>query len=238
MSSNRQDFRKRESPEMFDRIAPTYDLVNRLLSFGLDTAWRKKVGYLLPKADDLKLLDLATGTADLIIGLCETCPQISSAVGIDLSKNMLEVGQKKVDNRGLQSKIRLEAGDAMSLEWDDNLFEAVTMSFGIRNVPDAEKTLKEVYRVLKPAGKALILEFSIPSNIFIRWGHLFYLRHVLPMVGALFSGDYQAYRYLNTTIEHFPYGDDFTKLMTEAGFSFVNIHPLTFGVATLYEGIR
>lgn len=238
MSLTTQDFSKTKSPEMFDRIASTYDLVNRLLSFGLDTAWRRKVSSLLPKTEGLRLLDLATGTGDLVIGLCDACPQIASAVGIDLSQNMLQVGQKKVEKTGWQSKIQLQIGDAMNLNWHDEAFEVVTISFGIRNVPDIDRTLAEVHRVLKPAGKALILEFSIPSNLFIRWGHLFYLRYILPMVGGGLSGDYQAYRYLNTTIEDFPYGDNFKRLMTMAGFSSVNIQPLSFGIATLYEGIR
>ena len=229
-----QDKSKSTSWQMFNRIAKTYDSVNRLLSFGLDVGWRKKVGLLLPKKEQVALLDLATGTADQVLLLCKEHPQqISEAIGMDLSEGMLEKGQQK-----LQDVIRLETGDAVNIPSENSRFDAITISFGIRNVPDVPASLREMHRVLRPEGKTLILEFSMPKNPIVRFGHLFYLRYVLPLVGGLISGDYEAYRYLNTSIEAFPYGESFCSLMKEAGFSTVRQHPVTFGIATIYEGIK
>ena len=234
-----QDKSKSTSWQMFNRIAKTYDSVNRLLSFGLDVGWRKKVGLLLPKKEQVALLDLATGTADQVLLLCKEHPQqISEAIGMDLSEGMLEKGREKVDQQKLQDIIRLETGDAVNIPSENSRFDAITISFGIRNVPDVPASLREMHRVLRPEGKTLILEFSMPKNPIVRFGHLFYLRYVLPLVGGIISGDYEAYRYLNTSIEAFPYGESFCSLMKEAGFSTVRQHPVTFGIATIYEGIK
>jgi demethylmenaquinone methyltransferase/2-methoxy-6-polyprenyl-1,4-benzoquinol methylase len=234
-----QDKSKSTSWQMFNRIAKTYDSVNRLLSFGLDVGWRKKVGLLLPKKEQVALLDLATGTADQVLLLCKEHPKkISEAIGMDLSEGMLEKGREKVDQQKLQNIIRLETGDAVNIPSENGRFDAITISFGIRNVPDVPASLREMHRVLRPEGKTLILEFSMPKNPLVRFGHLFYLRYVLPLVGGIISGDYEAYRYLNTSIEAFPYGESFCSLMKEAGFSTVRQHPVTFGIATIYEGIK
>jgi len=234
-----QDKSKSTSWQMFNRIAKTYDSVNRLLSFGLDVGWRKKVGLLLPQKRQVALLDLATGTADQVLLLCKEHPQqISEAIGMDLSEGMLEKGREKVDQQKLQNIIRLETGDAVNIPSENGRFDAITISFGIRNVPDVPASLREMHRVLRPEGKTLILEFSMPKNPVVRFGHLFYLRYVLPLVGGLISGDYEAYKYLNTSIEAFPYGESFCSLMKEAGFSTVRQHPVTFGIATIYEGIK
>ena len=138
----------------------------------------------------------------------------------------------------MDHKITLKTGDACNLPLEDESFDAITISFGIRNVPDVPKALREMHRVLRAGGKAMILEFSIPKNPIVRFGHLFYLRHVLPTVGGLISGDKAAYRYLNTSIEAFPYGQDFANLMTEAGFTQANVHPVTLGIANIYEGVK
>ena len=234
-----QDKSKSTSWQMFNRIAKTYDSVNRLLSFGLDVGWRKKVGLLLPKKEQVALLDLATGTADQVLLLCKEHPKkISEAIGMDLSEGMLEKGREKVDQQRLQNIIRLETGDAVNIPSENSRFDAITISFGIRNVPDVPASLREMHRVLRPEGKTLILEFSMPKNPVVRFGHLFYLRYVLPLVGGIISGDYEAYKYLNTSIEAFPYGESFCSLMREAGFSTVRQHPVTFGIATIYEGIK
>ena len=235
-----KDQSKSTSYQMFNRIAKTYDPVNRLLSFGLDIRWRKKVGTLLPKIEQgVDLLDLATGTADQVLFLCDKhSSTINKAVGMDLSEGMLDVGREKIKSRNLQDKISLSVGDACALPIENDSFDAVTISFGIRNVPDVPKALQEMYRILRPGGKALILEFAIPKNPIVRFGHLFYLRHVLPLVGGLISGERAAYRYLNTSIEAFPYGDDFANLMTDAGFEKANVHRVTFGIANIYEGVK
>ena len=229
---------KKNSWKMFNRIAGTYDSVNRLISFGLDIGWRKKVNSLLPKKEQLRILDLATGTADQIILLCSINPKITTAVGMDLSEGMLEKGREKLKEKSLSQRIHLQQGDAVQIPSENDCYDAVTISFGIRNVPDVLASMKEMHRVLEKGGKALILEFSLPKNPFVRWGHLFYLRYVLPFVGGILSGDYEAYRYLNTTIEDFPYGESFAAILHNAGFEKVNLHPVSFGIATIYEAIK
>ena len=236
MSSSIQDASKKTSFEIFNRIAKSYDSVNRILSFGLDIGWRKKVNTLLPQKNGLRLLDLATGTADQVIMLCDINPNIGSATGMDLSDEMLNIGREKI--KRFNGKIELHNGDAVQLPIEDAQYDALTMSFGIRNVPDVQASMREMYRVLGDGGKALILEFSLPKNPVIRFGHIFYLRYVLPLVGGLISGDYAAYKYLNTSIEAFPYGDDFCNLMRTAGFESVTAHPVTFGIATIYEACK
>jgi demethylmenaquinone methyltransferase / 2-methoxy-6-polyprenyl-1,4-benzoquinol methylase len=230
---------KIHSWKMFNRIAKTYDLVNLMLSFGLDTLWRKKVGSLVPKRPGLAVLDLATGTGDQIISLWNSCsPNIEKGMGMDLSEGMLDIGRRKIEEKKLQDVIGMEVGDATDIPAEAASYDAVTISFGIRNVPDVPASLREMHRILRPSGKALILEFSMPSNPVVRWGHLFYLRHVLPLVGGAVSGDFEAYRYLNTSIESFPYGRDFCRLMEDAGFDTVVAHPVSLGIATIYEGVR
>jgi demethylmenaquinone methyltransferase / 2-methoxy-6-polyprenyl-1,4-benzoquinol methylase len=238
MNNTIQDASKKNSWQIFDRIAKTYDPVNRLLSFGLDKKWRRKVSDLLPSKKGLLLLDLATGTAEQIILLCQINSNISNSVGIDLSQKMLDIGEVKIQNANLSEKIQLKAGDAVSIPSEDSIYDAVTISFGIRNVPDVQEAILEMYRVLNSGGKALVLEFSIPSNPIIRWGHLFYLRNILPLVGGFVSGDYKAYRYLNTSIEAFPYGEEFCQLFKNVGFKTVRAHPVSFGIATIYEAIK
>lgn len=239
MTTSITDPEKKKSWQMFNRIAKTYDSVNRVLSFGLDTSWRKKVGQMLPEKPSVRLLDLATGTADQVLSLVRLhTNKIQSAVGMDLSDGMLDVGRQKVKSEQLDHIITLKNGDAVAIPATEDSFDAITISFGIRNVPDVPKSLKEMHRVLSKEGKALILEFSMPNNPIVRWGHLFYLRHILPFVGGIISGDREAYEYLNTSIEAFPYGDDFCRLLRDAGFSEVKAHPVTFGIATIYEAIR
>ncbi len=221
---------------MFDRIAQRYDLLNRLLSFGRDVVWRKKLAHFLPEGESLQLLDLATGTADVIIFLFQKSPRIFRAVGIDLAERMLEIGQQKIHEHQLDQVVELKVGDATQIPFPDNQFHVVTIAFGIRNVDDVPQSLREMYRVLKPGGRALILEFSLPHASIIRQAYLFYFRNILPRIGGWISGNHYAYQYLNQTVETFPYGESFAGLMIEAGFSRVGFKPLTFGVATIYYG--
>lgn len=221
---------------MFDRIAHRYDLLNRLLSFGTDIRWRKRMAQHLPAGNALEVLDLATGTADVLISLEKNCARVKRGTGVDLSFGMLSHGVPKLRGLGLAERFRLVRGDAQHLPLPGDRYDAVTISFGIRNVLDFDAGLREMHRILKPGGRALVLEFSLPGNALFRAGYLFYFRHVLPRVGALVSGDGQAYRYLNQTVETFPYGEMFCDHLRAAGFREVRAFPLTFGIATLYQG--
>jgi demethylmenaquinone methyltransferase/2-methoxy-6-polyprenyl-1,4-benzoquinol methylase len=227
-----------EVRQMFNRISRRYDLLNRLLSLGVDISWRRKMARFLPSRDDQHVLDLATGTTDQILALLEQTDKVSSGIGMDLAEKMLEIGWKKIEKRGFSEVISLKVGDVTEIPADNEAFDAVTISFGIRNVTNVAKGLEEMYRVLKPGGRVLILEFSLPASRLVRGAHLFYLRHILPRVGTWLSGDPHAYRYLNETIETFPYGEAFCNLLRVAGFTALEAHPLTFGVATIYQGDR
>lgn len=225
---------------MFNRIAPTYDSLNRILSAGVDRSWRKALAAELPSSPpQLRLLDLATGTGDQLLALLETAPnRFASAAGADPAAHMLVRARRKPLPRllGIPQPDWIEAS-ADNLPFEDGSFDVVTMSFGIRNVPDPLAALREIRRVLAPSGKALILEFSIPGNALIRHSYLFYFRHVLPAIGGFFSGDRDAYRYLNTTVEDFPHGEAFCSLLREAGFESCSARELTAGISSLYTAV-
>ena len=228
---------KERSWQLFDRIAHRYDMVNHVLSGGLHRRWRRVALDFLPRDRDIYLLDLATGTGDLILTLCRSNLRIRKAVGMDLSRNMLHLAEEKWRRKGMSSvpALFLE-GDARAIPAASGEFDAVTMAFGIRNVPDVDGVLKECHRVLKPQGKILLLEFSLPPSPFFRWIYLWYLRSILPRIGGWLSGEREAYLYLNQTIESFPCGEAFASLLVSAGFQAVQYHPLTFGIVTLYLG--
>jgi demethylmenaquinone methyltransferase/2-methoxy-6-polyprenyl-1,4-benzoquinol methylase len=211
---------------MFDRISPTYDLLNHLLSLGRDRAWRRRVAGLLGDGKGLRVADLATGTGDLLIALFRHGPPLAEAVGLDVSERMLDVFRRKLCRSGLADRVRLVRADASATP------------FGIRNTNDVGATLREIHRILRPGGAALILEFSLPKNRVFRWCHLKYLRLGVPFIGTLISGDRQAYRYLNESIEAFHSPGDFCALMREAGFAEVSATPLTWGVASIYRGVK
>lgn len=220
--------------QMFNRIAPRYDLLNRTLSFGLDASWRRKVRACLPNRQPLRILDVATGTADLALTLVEDT-KTESVLGVDIAEEMLARGREKAARHPRGQQVRLEAGDALKLqEW--GTFDVVTISFGIRNVLDVDHALREMKAVLNPGGRALVLEFSTPEAGLFRSAYELYRAHVLPRVGGLVSGDSGAYRYLDDTIRTFPSGEAFLEKMRNAGFTDTRAHPLTFGTVTLYEG--
>ena len=227
---------KSESWKMFNEISPRYDLLNRILSWGMDVRWRREIGKFLPIQENQSLLDLATGTADVVIELVETNSQIVRAVGIDQAEKMLEQGRRKIAQKGLAQKIELQRGDIQQIPFADNSFDCVTIAFGIRNVSEPKRVLAEMLRVLKPGGRALVLEFSFASARPVRLFQLFYLRNIVPFVGFLVSGHYRAYRYLNQTIEKFPYGKNFCRMMEDVGFQRILEHPLFLQTATIYEG--
>lgn len=223
---------------MFDRIAPTYDLLNHLFSFGRDWSWRRKAVGLLDKERSLRVIDLATGTGDMLIALLRERPNASEAVGLDVSEKMLAICREKLRNRDLQDRVELVLGDVSAAPFPDDAFDAATMAFGIRNTADVPATLREVHRILKPGGAALLLEFSLPACPVVRWFYLRYLRFIVPLAGALISGDRHAYRYLDESIEGFHQPQEFSRLMAEAGFREVSAIPLTFGVASIYRGVK
>lgn len=236
VSSPKTNPSRRDVWKMFDRIAYRYDLLNRLLSFGQDVIWRKKVSRHFNDIPDQHVLDLATGTADLLLTVYQKNSCVKTGIGIDLAEKMLDIGRQKIRDRNLEDKLSLRIGDAVNIPFPENSFDAVMISFGIRNVVDLKKSLREMYRILNEQGRAIILEFSLPKNQLIRSIYLFYFRKVLPRIGAVISGDTFAYQYLNETVESFPYGDEFCDLMREAGFKQVKATPLTFGIATIYQG--
>ena len=222
--------------QMFDRIAGRYDLLNRLLSFRQDVRWRKKLVQHFPSSKGLQMLDLATGTADVLLSLFKQSENLERGVGIDMAREMLKFGRKKVQKEQKDNQIVLYPADAMYLPFRDNSFHLVTIAFGIRNVLDLNKGLGEMNRVLQKGGRLLVLEFSLPQNRWFRKIYLFYFRKILPVLGGIISGDMLAYNYLNKTVETFPYGEEFCNLMQEAGFSEVKFVPLTFGIASIYIG--
>ena len=214
---------------MFDRIAPRYDFLNRVLSLGLDVRWRKRMRAMLPEGEDLEVLDVATGTADVAIELAKD-PRVTRVVGVDIAKEMLKAGEDKV--RGLP--IELKHGDAQDLSSYAGAFDVVTISFGIRNVEDTVLGLTEMRRALKPGGRCLILEFGEPEGPIFGPVYRGYRKYLLPAVGGVVSGDRAAYTYLDETIATFPSGEGFLALMREAGFENARCERLTFGTVLLY----
>jgi len=223
---------------MFDRITPTYALLNHILSFGLDFSWRRKLTRTLDRDRPIKVLDLATGTGDLLISMLRKRANISKAVGLDISENMLVLCRKNIERSSLSDRVTLIQGNAARTGLSDSGFDVVTMAFGIRNVPDPVQTLFEMYRLLRQGGTALILEFSLPANRIIRSLYLIYLRYVVPFVGCLVSRDKAAYRYLNTTIEAFYRSQDLPNFMRKAGFSNISTKLLTLGTVSFYSACK
>lgn len=227
--------RKKESYKIFDDIASTYDFLNHFLSMGIDIHWRNQLLKYLPKKESINALDLATGTGDVALTLVKN-PRVKKVTGLDLSIGMIEVGKKKILKKQLDQKINLMFGDGTRIEAADSSFDLTTISFGIRNFNDPQKSLHEIYRVLRNDGRVMIMEFSIPTNFIIRSIYFFYFRNLLPFVGNIVSKHKDAYTYLNQSVETFPYGEEFLKLMRNAGFKNLKALPLTFGIATLYIG--
>jgi demethylmenaquinone methyltransferase/2-methoxy-6-polyprenyl-1,4-benzoquinol methylase len=188
----------------------------------------------LPDHDGQSILDLATGTADVLIVLTRDNPKVNRGVGVDPAVKMLEIGREKIKAQHLDDRLMLQQGDAQSLPFLDESFDCVTISFGIRNIPDLRLALLEMYRVTKKGGRVLILEFSKPENPLLKAGHWLYLQTFVPLVGFLFSGNFKAYTYLNQTIQTFPYGDRFCKILKQMGFVDIEPHPLMGGAATIY----
>ena len=219
---------------MFSAIVPRYDLMNRLLSGGMDKRWRSRLVKALELSPGNKVLDLCAGTGDVALEIVRQVPGVS-VVALDFSSSMLEEGRKKAAQARAQEKIRFEVGDATALSFPDNSFDASAMAFGLRNVEDARKGIAEMARVLKPGGRGAILEFSRPSNSLLRLGSRLYIRIMVPLLGGLFSQK-SAYQYLADSIEEFTQNVNVPKLMENEGFEQVRVRPLMFGVVSLYTG--
>lgn len=221
---------------MFNSIAKRYDFLNHFLSAGIDIIWRKKAVKLLEKAQPKTILDIATGTGDFALEAVRLKPQ--QITGIDISEGMLAVGREKIQKRGLSHLIQLHVGDSENIQFPDNHFDAITVAFGVRNFENLEKGLSEMYRVLKPGGMVVILEFSKPQSFPMKQGYNFYFKNILPLFGKLISKDNAAYTYLPESVQAFPDGNDFLAIFQRIGFKDTKWHSLTFGISSIYTGIK
>ena len=229
--------KKKEVGRMFDSIAPTYDLLNRGTSFGIDTLWRKKLIAQLDPRVHHNILDVATGTADVAI---QTVLRTGAdhVTGVDLSEGMLAYGRVKVKKRGLEQRITLEQGDSEALPYADASFDAITVAFGVRNFENLERGLAEMLRVLRPGGKLIVLEFSRVKYAPLRWAFNFYFGKIMPLIGRLQSRDPRAYAYLFESVQVFPSGRDFEAILARVGYKDTTWQALTLGVASIYTAYR
>ena len=221
---------------MFDTISKNYDGLNRVISFGIDLKWRKRMVNLLKAKSPKTILDIATGTGDLAIAMTQTGAE--KIVGLDISPGMLEVGKEKISEKNLQDTIEMVVGDSEDLPFDDNTFDAVTVGFGVRNFENLEKGLAEIYRVLKPTGTFMVLETSVPTKTPFKQGYRLYCNYILPTIGKLFSKDRSAYRYLSESASVFPHGEAFNNILAKTGFIGIENKPQTFGVASIYVATK
>lgn len=228
--------KKEQIAAMFNSISGKYDFLNHLLSFGIDILWRKKAVQILRKNQPKLILDIATGTADFAIEALSLKPK--KIIGIDISEGMLSVGREKLIKRNLTDKIELLVGDSETLPFKDNLFDAIIVSFGVRNFENLEKGLSDMLRVLKPGGKIVILEFSKPKSFPFKQIYQFYFRWILPKIGKLISKDRAAYTYLPDSVEAFPDGDNFLQILNKIGFQKSQCTPLTLGISSIYSGSK
>lgn len=223
--------------EMFQNIAPRYDFLNRLLSLGIDRYWRSFAVGQLTIPEQGKVLDIATGTGDVALKVAATTPDSVTIVGEDFTQGMLVLGQEKISQSRFADRIELVNAPCEAIPHPDNLFDGITIAFGIRNVVDRPAGLREMCRVLKPGGRAVILEFSNPRNRFFRALYQFYFRQLLPFIGGLFSSR-SAYQYLPDSVLEFPPQEEFSSMMETAGFSETQYYDLTFGIVTVYVGTK
>ena len=228
--------KKEQIAQMFDTISENYDRLNRVISFGIDIKWRKKVLQIVTQSNPKTILDIATGTGDLAILMAQTkAPKI---IGLDISAGMLEVGRKKIQDKNLSNTIEMVLADSEEMPFEDSFFDAITVAFGVRNFENLEKGLSEILRVLKPNGVFVILETSVPDKTPYKQGYTFYSKNILPLIGKLFSKDNVAYGYLSKSAAAFPYGEDLNNILRKIGFIEVKAMPQTFGVATIYSATK
>ena len=233
---NSDSTKKEQVTKMFDNISKEYDSLNRVISFGIDVKWRNKVVDIVKDTNPERILDIATGTGDLAISLAKT--NAKKIIGLDISDGMLEVGRKKINKKELNSIIDMVLGDSESLPFETDSFDAITVAFGVRNFEHLDKGLSEILRVLKPNGKFVILETSVPTKTPFKQGYQLYTKFILPLIGKIFSKDRSAYSYLSESASLFPFGEALNNILREIGFIEVKDHPQTFGVATIYTASK
>ena len=233
---NSDSSKKEQVTKMFDNISKEYDNLNRVISFGIDVKWRKKVVKLVKDTNPETILDIATGTGDLAINLSET--NANKIIGLDISDGMLEVGRQKIKKKELNTTIEMILGDSEDLPFKDNTFDAITVAFGVRNFEHLDKGLTEILRVLKPNGIFVILETSVPTKTPFKQGHRIYTKYIMSAIGRIFSKDQSAYSYLSESASKFPYGEALNNILREIGFIDVKDYPQTFGVATIYTSSK
>ncbi len=224
--------KKEQVTQMFDNISTNYDGLNRIISFGIDIKWRKRVVAILKEKKPDSILDIATGTGDLAINLVET--GASKITGLDISPGMLAVGKKKIEEKKLNKTINMIVGDSEKLPFDENSFDAITVAFGVRNFENLEIGLSEILRVLKPGGTFVVLETSVPTKTPFKQGYNFYTKSIMPKIGKMFSKDNDAYEYLSESASVFPHGEAFNNILQKIGFIDIENKPQTLGVASIY----
>ena len=228
--------KKTQVSNMFDNIAPYYDLLNRVLSLGIDKIWRKKAIKLLQADQPKVVLDVATGTADLALETVKRINGVEKIIGVDISVEMLAIGREKIAKKNLQQVITLEEGDSENLPFQDNTFDAITVAFGVRNFENLEKGLAEMFRVLKPGGKVVVLEFSRPTIFPFKQLFNFYFKYILPFIGKMTSKDPKAYKYLYESVQAFPDGNKFVDILKKLGYQSTQFIPLSLGICSIYLG--
>lgn len=228
--------KKEQVAQMFDAISGNYDGLNRVISFGIDVKWRKKVLQIVSDKRPKIVLDIATGTGDLALLMTKTSAE--KIIGLDISAGMLAVGRDKIEAKNLSSKIEMLLADSENIPFENDTFDAITVAFGVRNFENLEKGLTEILRVLKPNGIFVILETSVPEKTPYKQGYQFYSRNILPLIGKLFSKDNSAYQYLSDSASVFPYGEALNNILRKIGFIEVKAMPQTFGVATIYSASK
>jgi demethylmenaquinone methyltransferase/2-methoxy-6-polyprenyl-1,4-benzoquinol methylase len=233
---DKKESKKQQVASMFNNISKKYDLLNHLLSLGIDIIWRKKAIKMLQKERPKFILDIATGTGDFAIEALALQPD--KVIGVDISEGMLAEGRKKMSQRKLDHLIELQLGDSEKLLFQENNFDAVIVSFGVRNFENLEKGLADMYRVLKPGGKTVILEFSKPKKFPMKQVYSFYFKYILPQIGKIISKDHSAYTYLPESVNAFPDGRDFLDILEKVGFKQTQCKILTFGISSIYTGTK
>ncbi|WP_396141149.1 bifunctional demethylmenaquinone methyltransferase/2-methoxy-6-polyprenyl-1,4-benzoquinol methylase UbiE [Flavobacterium sp.] len=228
--------KKEQVAQMFDTISENYDGLNKIISFGTDAKWKKKILKIVAAREPKKILDIATGTGDLAILFAKT--SATEIIGLDISQGMLDIGKQKIEAQKLDTKIQMVLGDGENIPYADNYFDVITVAYGVRNFEHLEKGLSEILRTLKPGGQFIILETSVPTKFPFKQGYYVYTNFIMPTIGKLFSNDKKAYAYLSNSAQNFPFGEVLNNILRKIGFIEVVHLPQTMGVATIYTASK